>query len=317
MANYTRPLFPFSGSKTWAHRHICTELHRAIVECNPTVYCDTEVRGLHSFIYMTSLLKRHSIRNVILNDPVPEIIDIYRSIIHHRKAFLCEMRKLMKAFWDDVLWEQGDGSTFYYELRNRYNQGTYNATSRYVRAAQLAMLQMCGYQGIYRVTSKGHYTSPYDAPHLRKFVADFDGSFEKFDEESVVARIEMIHNLLSGFRVRFRNHKDISKLKTSGAFKGSKTLYRIAPRTTVANQGGVQYLLNPDQAQIMADFADENYVYQDFWSEDFMRLACERADTHTVIVNSARVASSTRNKNLPELIVVNLPKSKAQSATLC
>lgn len=327
-----RPLFQFSGSKTWAHRYMSEQIHRMVKEHKPTAYCDTDIRGLHSFIYMSPLLKRHNLRHVLLNDPYGDFGHIYHSVLHNKEGFIQCVHKLMDEFWQDVMWNPGqkvEGQSYYLKVRQEYNEykqqagdrgdrvsysvplGIGQAVSRYrsrtEQSARMMMLQMCAYLGVHRVNPAGNFTSPYDPPHLRRFSTTFDGSYEKFDKQYVEDRINKLHNLFKDFRIRFRTYSDIEKLKASEVWEDRKILYRLAPKVKRVVQDGKTYFDCGDRTDLIKAMRGKLFVYNDFHTPDLESVAVFPG-TQSRIVHKEKVTSGCRDSNHPEIIITNEPR---------
>ncbi|MCI8417616.1 MAG: DNA adenine methylase [Lachnospiraceae bacterium] len=93
--------------------------------------------------------------NALINDSNRALINAYRQIRNGTEAFLEAVCKL-----DGEMWE--DGKTYYYSLREKYNDKMIRAEYDVELAALFVFLNKHCFNGLYRVNGKGLFNVPYN-----------------------------------------------------------------------------------------------------------------------------------------------------------
>ena len=110
------------------------------------------------------ICRHYPVSEYLLLDQNPALILTYRVVQQQVEALIDALSALQAAFWA----QDGDGrKAMYYTLRERFNAG--RATSgaevaveaQVERAAQLIFLNRTGYNGLYRVNSRGEFNVPF------------------------------------------------------------------------------------------------------------------------------------------------------------
>lgn len=93
--------------------------------------------------------------NALINDINKALMNAYRQICYRPEAFL----DIVKTF-DEEIWE--DGKTYYYSLRERYNDKLMKAEYDVELAALFVFINKHCFNGLYRVNGKGLFNVPYN-----------------------------------------------------------------------------------------------------------------------------------------------------------
>jgi len=96
-------------------------------------------------------------RRAVLADANPELVNCYKAIRNDVGGVIAKLRRYR------------NDSELYYEVRGR-NPARLSPTSR---AARLIFLNRCGYNGLYRVNSRGQFNVPFGS-YRRPVICDVD-----------------------------------------------------------------------------------------------------------------------------------------------
>ena len=127
----------------------------------------------------------------LINDINRALINVYKCICDKPEEFLCVIDKLDSEIWQD-------GKTYYYFLRERYNDKLMKSEYDVELAALFVFLNKHCFNGLYRVNGKGLFNVPYNNSRrasvdknaimdISKYLQDviiMDGDFEKACEEA-------------------------------------------------------------------------------------------------------------------------------------
>lgn len=138
-----KPIVKWAGGKTRLLKHLVP----FATERKMRVYAEPFMGGAALFFRLASAPERRFER-AILADQNPELVATYLAVKKHVDKVLTALQKYADAV---------DRSALYYETRDR-------ATARMgdvERAARLIFLNRTGYNGLWRVNSKGKFNVPY------------------------------------------------------------------------------------------------------------------------------------------------------------
>lgn len=137
-----KPVVKWAGGKAQLEEPILKEIariHPGVIER----YYEPFLGGGAIFF---ALRRKLLIRQAVLSDSNPELINLYLQIQSEPEALIRALRRL-KAL--------GFGEARYYEVReNKPRSGA-------VRAARFIYLNKCGFNGLYRVNKSGGFNVPY------------------------------------------------------------------------------------------------------------------------------------------------------------
>ena len=138
-----KPIVKWAGGKTRLLKHLVP----FATEKKMRVYAEPFAGGAALFFRLASMPERR-FETAILCDQNPELVAAYLAVKRSVDKVLDALQKL-----SDV----EDRRTLYYELREK----TTNELTDVDRAARLIFLNRTGYNGLWRVNSKGKFNVPY------------------------------------------------------------------------------------------------------------------------------------------------------------
>lgn len=112
--------------------------------------------------------------NAVINDINAALINVYRIIANSPQEFIKNVRKLDSKMGDD-------GKTYYYSLREYYNDKLMKEEFDIELAALFVFINKHCFNGLYRVNGKGLFNVPYN-----------NSKKESIDEESIMAVSEYL-----------------------------------------------------------------------------------------------------------------------------
>lgn len=113
----------------------------------------------------------------IINDINGSLINAYRIISEEPKALIKAINKLDKEMWED-------GKSYYYSLRERYNDKLMKSEFDVELAALFIFINKHCFNGLYRVNGKGLFNVPYNNSRRKSI-----------DEVSIMAISEFLKNV--------------------------------------------------------------------------------------------------------------------------
>lgn len=147
-----RPFVKWAGGK----RQIIDKLNKYV----PAKYnCYYE-----SFVGGGALFFELAPKRGVINDSNVELMNVYRVLMDHDKY--TKMCRVLNEY------EANNSEEFYYEIRNKDKEKSFNRISDYKRAARTIYLNKTCFNGLYRVNKKGYFNVPYNK---KKNVNTYDG----------------------------------------------------------------------------------------------------------------------------------------------
>lgn len=102
------------------------------------------------------ILQKYDIKRAYINDINKELINCYRCL----KANVEEVINHLKLLEKDYL-ENDDRTTYFYKVRNRYNEIHLNGHLDYEKCADFIFLNKTCFNGLYRVNKEGKFNVPH------------------------------------------------------------------------------------------------------------------------------------------------------------
>lgn len=160
-ATLAGPFLKWAGGKSQLLPQIDPLLPAALKQGRLTRYVEPFVGSGALFFH----IRRHyPVSEYLLLDQNPALILTYQVVQQQVEALIDALSALQAAFWA----QDGDGrKATYYGLRERFNAGraiaatAMTAEAQVERAAQLIFLNRTGYNGLYRVNSRGEFNVPF------------------------------------------------------------------------------------------------------------------------------------------------------------
>ena len=156
-----KPFLKWAGGKRQLLPQIETYLPAALREGRISRYVEPFVGGGAVFFY---LRQRYGLTDCYLFDRNPELMLVYRVVRDDVVALIARLQAIEAEYLP--LAEDGR-KTFYYQIRQQFNE-QHTATDfaewqpEWVeRAAQLVFMNRTGYNGLFRVNSKGAFNVPF------------------------------------------------------------------------------------------------------------------------------------------------------------
>ncbi|MEH7223423.1 DNA adenine methylase [Bacillus sp. JJ1566] len=141
-----KPVVKWAGGK----RQLLDEITNYLpVEFNPRIntYFEPFFGGGALFFHIKP-------QKAFINDVNTELINLYQVIKHKPEKLISELINHKQRALNNE-------SEYYYLLRDWDRKETYNQREDYVRAGRFVYLNRTGYNGLYRVNSKGQFNVPF------------------------------------------------------------------------------------------------------------------------------------------------------------
>ena len=153
MSNSAKPFLKWAGGKGSVVGRLDLLLPAEFDTWEDVSYVEPFVGGGAMLFHM---LKVHrNIRRVVINDINPDLISVYRFVKDNPFALFESTLEYQAEYMRRDIVEK---EQFYYQSRNRYNNGQ---LSDIQRAALFLFLNHTCYNGLFRVNSKGHFNVPF------------------------------------------------------------------------------------------------------------------------------------------------------------
>jgi len=156
-----KPFLKWAGGKTQLIPDIMSVIDSMRSDSNSFVYVEPFVGGGSVLFHM--LDNCSNLKCAIINDLNKPLIDCYRVIADNDqylllKETLLELEKDYNVSWRD----QEDKKRLYLQFRDEFNELIKNPGTNIIRQSALFIfLNKCGFNGMYRVNSKGEYNIPW------------------------------------------------------------------------------------------------------------------------------------------------------------
>ena len=132
-----------------------------------------------------SMIEKHDFERIIINDLNSSLIGAYVHIQKYPEALKTELRSLEKRYSDSK-----DKTKFYYSTREKFNKNCEENKDAVERSAQFIFLNKTGYNGMYRVNSKGLFNIPVGKNNSKKLI-----NYENIDKVSSLLEDVIIENM--------------------------------------------------------------------------------------------------------------------------
>ncbi len=204
-----KPIVKWAGGKTRLLKHLVP----FATERKMRVYAEPFAGGAALFFKLASMPERR-FETAILADQNPELVAAYVAVKKHVDRVLAALQKYA---------DREDRRELYYETRDQQTQ----KLSDVERAARLIFLNRTGYNGLWRVNSKGKFNVPYGRYKNPKIV----------DPE----RLHAASEALAFAQIRHADFSEVSKDREEGDFVYFDPPYvplsKTATFTAYASQG--------------------------------------------------------------------------------
>lgn len=104
----------------------------------------------------------------LLNDLNPNLINLYKQVQENFENLVAATVSLEKEYFAI---DESERSKFYYRIRDEYNEVKEVKLTPLYKAVYFIFLNKQGYNGLYRVNSKGKFNAPIGKYRNRKFLA--------------------------------------------------------------------------------------------------------------------------------------------------
>ncbi len=122
-------------------------------------------------------------KEAYISDLNEELLNVYRCL---SDKDLFDKFKNQLNYYQDKHCE-----SFYYEIREMDRNSEYNNTPIYIKAARMVYLNKAGYNGLYRVNSKGYFNVPFNKKE--KVVLYDENNIKLLNEYFLSNKIEIVH----------------------------------------------------------------------------------------------------------------------------
>ena len=122
-------------------------------------YVEPFLGGGSFFFYMT---QKYNFKNIIISDINAELINLYKVIQQQPKSLIDGAQKIQDTYNDLNNLEQK--ADFFYDIRTKYNNSIISDKQLQLditQAVYFLFLNKVGFNGLYRVNSKGLYNVPF------------------------------------------------------------------------------------------------------------------------------------------------------------
>ncbi|MHC5268420.1 DNA adenine methylase [Enterococcus sp. LJL98] len=146
-------------------------------------YIEPFLGGGSFFFYM---IQKYDFKRVIISDINKELINLYKVIQQQPVQFIENAKRIQDEY--NSLQDLESKSIFFYDIRGKYNHsisGEKNVSLDIIQASYFLFLNKVGFNGLYRVNSKGLYNVPF-------------GKREKanlFKEENILGVSKLLENV--------------------------------------------------------------------------------------------------------------------------
>lgn len=156
-------LFRWTGSK------------RKLLDSMLEVFDDTDVYiepFLGSGIVLLRVLLKKQYKEIYVNDINKNVIDFYILLRDEGEELVNEIKKRKRKY--DKLDTLEEKEAFFYNIRNKFNRDKYRENHRgnIIKTVDFWFLMQAGYNGVYRVNSKGHFNVPFGKKEYLIFSED-------------------------------------------------------------------------------------------------------------------------------------------------
>jgi DNA adenine methylase len=234
-----------------------------------------------------SIIASDFFENIMMNDLNEELINLYQVISTNPNDLINELH----------LHREHHSKEHYYHIRALDQTESSNHNDNVVRAARTIYLNKTGYNGLYRVNSKGYFNVPYGNPLF------------KVDEDN----IQLLSKLLKEKKVEFFN-LDYQKLLRK--IKKSDLVYIDPPYDQLENDtfnGYTKEGFTRDDQKKLKLFIDKltqqgtGVIYSNHATDFIKELFSTYIDSGDIYpVQRAISASGTHRRKVDEILITNL-----------
>lgn len=155
MNSKAKPFVKWAGGKSQILNKLSNMLPQEIRDGKIKTYIEPFVGG---GAMLFEVLQNYSINRSIIIDVNKELINCYRCIKADVQSFICVLQNLEDCY---LSLNEDSRSTFYYEVRSRYNSVQLNGNLDFEKAADFIFLNHTCFNGLYRVNKNGEFNVPF------------------------------------------------------------------------------------------------------------------------------------------------------------
>lgn len=148
-----KPFLKWAGGKGQLLNKFEELYPQALIDGKIETYIEPFVGG---GAVLFNMLQNYEIKKAYINDINKELINCYRCI----KADIEEVIKQLKALENEYL-SSVDRNSYFYEVRNRYNEIHLNGHLDFEKCADFIFLNRTCFNGLYRVNRDGKFNVPH------------------------------------------------------------------------------------------------------------------------------------------------------------
>jgi DNA adenine methylase len=169
-----KPFLKWAGGKGQLIPAIAKRLPDALAQGSITTYIEPFIGSGAVFFYLAQLFH---FETVILQDRNPDLILAYHTVRSQVDALIQTLTRIQSEY---LPLAESERSEYYYATRSRFNETTRrpepDSQASVERTAQLIFLNRTGFNGLFRVNSKGVFNVPFgryarpkicDGPNLK------------------------------------------------------------------------------------------------------------------------------------------------------
>lgn len=304
-----KPVFKYIGGKRW----LASELREALSGYDKKVYSEVFCGGLGSFTSVVDILALERYEKIELNDINKNIVGVYYDIINNREELIERLCVLHSRFintipnFEEVRELSGkienkklvknmlvDAEIYFKGIRDDFNLIKFEKPS-VETSALLIMIQMLGFNGIYRENLSGFYNVGY-CWEAKNFI------------DLLVGRIIEFSKLKDFFEISFSS-LDFRDFK----YSNDKLFYADPPYIELNNTNSkMKYSMSTfcldTQKSLIDRLSGNSFVYSNHYNDDIINyLNKTDNDLNILNVNRRNTMSSKaidRGKTISEILVI-------------
>ena len=220
-----------------------------------TKYAEPFVGGGALFF---ALVSEYSFEEIYLCDNNKELINTYTVIRDCCDELISVLAAMQNKYSDSA--DNEEKQSYYYEMRDRYNELALNDGTRVEKAALFIFMNRTCFNGLYRVNKKGYYNVPF-GKHSNPTICDIDN-------------LVRISNVLQGVILRACDYHDVMNFADEHTF-----LYIDPPyRPLNATSGFTSYTEEQFNDQNQIELAD---MYKELSARN-AKVLLSNSDPHNV-----------------------------------
>lgn len=259
-----KPLFKYIGGKTWLKEELRKEL-QSVLNNNKQIstYVEPFAGGLGAFLGIYDILINNHIKNVILSDINPGLINLYNHISNQKEELIKAIINIEQAFSatipsniknithkEELKKSLMEAENYFKQIRKEFNKN--KSDNNMQQSARLVFLQKHSFNGVYRENSKGEYNTPFN----------WSGSSMI---HSIEEKINELHDVFKLFNIKF-NISSYDKINYN-----QNTVYYLDPpyinELIIENKYHKEAFGLKEQLNLISKIENLNFIYSNHYSE--------------------------------------------------